>query len=151
MPMFTLVIDKAGPGFGGGNPRGVRQQLLLVLGKVLEQIGDGVSTKGDIVDPNDPVTVIGNWMVEQPEITGLVPATCAIGGPDFTLIVQGTAFSTNSIIHFAGHDEPTTYNDVDGSLSTGVKPSLWGAPATVQCSVRNGMAESNALDFVFSA
>jgi hypothetical protein len=87
---------------------------------------------------------------EAPVITLLEPATCAIGDPDFTMYVHGTGFTADSIIHFAGYDEPTTYNDVDGSLSTGIKPSLWGAPDTVQVSVKNGAQVSEEVDFFFT-
>jgi len=81
-------------------------------------------------------------------ISSLVPAQAAIGDPDFTLFITGQGFTESSVIHFAGHDEPTTFNE-DGTLSTGVKPSLWGAPVVVQCSVRNGAVSSNELDFTF--
>ena len=87
---------------------------------------------------------------EAPFIVALEPAQCAIGDPDFTLYVVGTGFTVESVIHFAGHDEPTTYNDVDGSVSTGVKPSLWQSPDTVQVSVKNGEQESEEADFVFT-
>jgi hypothetical protein len=53
------------------------------------------------------------------------------------------------VIFFAGHDEPTTLNE-DGTLSTGVKPSLWGAPVVVTCYVRNGTLASNGLIFTFA-
>jgi hypothetical protein len=86
---------------------------------------------------------------DKPIITALEPATCAIGDPDFTLDVVGTGFSASSVIHFAGHDEPTVFNEPD-TLSTGVKPSLWTEPATVQCSVRNGPIESDPVDFTFT-
>jgi hypothetical protein len=87
-------------------------------------------------------------MPDAPVITGYDPYECAIGGPDFTLVVTGTGFYDGSIIHFAGHDEPTTLNE-DGTLSTGVKPSLWLAPATVQLSIFNGPIESAPVEFVF--
>lgn len=83
-----------------------------------------------------------------PVIEGIAPETCVIGDADFTLVVTGENFFPGSIIHFAGHDEPTTQNE-DGTLSTGVKPSLWQSPVTVQCQVRNGSLMSNAVDFTF--
>jgi hypothetical protein len=83
-----------------------------------------------------------------PVVTSLLPAQATIGDPDFTLFITGQGFMESSVIHFAGHDEPTTLNG-DGTLSTGVKPSLWGAPVVVQCSVRNGAVSSNVLDFTF--
>jgi hypothetical protein len=161
MALFSLLIDKQGEGFGGGHPRGERQQLQMLLQHVIERLGDGVSVKADILGPNDPTAVIGTWEYTPvatdavaevaPTITSLEPAGCTIGTPDFTLFVHGTGFSAGSVIHFAGHDEPSTYSDVDGSLSTGVKPSLWLAPAVVQCTVRNGTMESNAVAFEFAA
>jgi hypothetical protein len=86
----------------------------------------------------------------KPTITALMPDFCAIGDPDFTLFISGEGFGENSIIFFAGHDENTTLNE-DGTVSTGVKPSLWGAPVTVQVRVHNGTQSSNALDFTFTA
>jgi hypothetical protein len=86
----------------------------------------------------------------KPVITALQPASCAIGGADFTLFISGESFSDKSVIHFAGFDEPTTLN-ADGTLSTGVKPSLWGAPAVVQCGVRNGAQSSDTVPFEFTA
>ena len=113
-----------------------------------------------IVSINEP-TSSRTWMAfpnsinepavlpDMPVITSLEPATCAIGDPDFTLDVVGTGFSAESVIHFAGHDEPTVFNEPD-TVSTGVKPSLWLEPVTVQCSVRNGPVESDPVDFVFT-
>jgi hypothetical protein len=73
-----------------------------------------------------------------------------IGDADFTLFVHGTNFFPGSIIHFAGHDEPSTLN-VDGTLSTGVKPSLWASPVVVEVKVRNGSLTSTPLPFEFLA
>jgi len=85
-----------------------------------------------------------------PEITSIEPATCAIGDADFDLVITGTNFTEDTEIYFAGHPEPTTLNE-DGTLTTGVKPSLWGAPATVQCQVHTGTLVSNAVPFEFTA
>lgn len=87
-------------------------------------------------------------MVEPPAITGLTPGACVIGDADFTLHVEGTGFYPGSVINFAEHDEPTTLNE-DGTLSTGVKPSLWVTPVDVQVYVRNGAVFSNAVSFTF--
>jgi hypothetical protein len=101
---------------------------------------------------NEPGTLSFEEVAGQvlPEITALEPDYCAIGDPDFILKISGEGLSANSTIFFAGHDEPTTYNE-DGTVSTGVKPSLWGAPAVVQVYVRNGTLHSNPLDFTFAA
>jgi len=81
-------------------------------------------------------------------VDSLDPAEAASGSADFTLDVHGTDIPPGAVIVFAGHDEPTTLNE-DGTLSTGVKPSLF-APATVQVAVRVGQYLSNALDFTFT-
>jgi hypothetical protein len=80
-----------------------------------------------------------------------MPAGCTLDAEEFDLVVQGTGFNASSVIHFAGHDEPTTYDEDLNELTTGVKPSLWADPVTVQCSVRNGSVESNIVDFEFAA
>jgi hypothetical protein len=85
-----------------------------------------------------------------PVITALEPDTCVIGSADFTIRVSGENFGDQSVINFAGFDEPSTLN-ADGTLSTGVKPSLWANPATVLVKVRNGQQYSNEMSFVFAA
>jgi hypothetical protein len=90
----------------------------------------------------------GDIPTEAPVITALDPDGCTIGDTDFTLYISGENFFTLSVIHFAGHDEPTTLN-ADGTLSTGIKPSLWGDPVVVQVRVKNGLMASNAVDFEF--
>lgn len=85
-----------------------------------------------------------------PVIEELVPDGCAIGDASFTLDVSGTGFTANSVIVFAGHDEPTTWNEQDGTVSTGVNMDVWHGPDTVPVQVRNGMARSNTLDFTFA-
>jgi len=84
----------------------------------------------------------------RPMLDYLEPGSCMIGDADFTLFVHGTNFFPGSVIHFAGHDEPSTLN-VDGTLSTGVKPSLWASPVVVEVKVRNGSLTSVPLPFEF--
>lgn len=85
-----------------------------------------------------------------PTIVTMEPLEAAIGDPDFTLVIGGDNIHGSTIINFAGHDEPTTLND-DGTISTGVKPSLWADPVVVPVKVRNGGVESQAMEFTFSA
>lgn len=95
---------------------------------------------------NEPPGSAGNPMPFK--LDSLDPAEAVSGSPDFTLYLSGTDIPPGSVIVFAGHDEPTTLED-DGTLSTGVKPSLF-APATVQVQVRFGQYLSNALEFSFT-
>jgi hypothetical protein len=85
-----------------------------------------------------------------PVVAALSPSSCVIGEEDFTLVVSGENFFAGSVIFFAGHDEPTTFNEADRTLQTIVKPSLWDVPVTVECQVHNGEAMSNAMSFVFA-
>ena len=64
-------------------------------------------------------------------------------------MLSGTGFYQQSVIVFAGHDEPTTLTD--GKLSTGVNMDVWQGPDTVKVSVRNGPIPSNEVDFTFKA
>ena len=100
---------------------------------------------------NEPQTPAFDYVAGavKPEITSISPSSCEIGDPDLTLYVSGSGFSEHTIIYFASHDEPTTLED-DGTVSTGLKPSLWTAPATVQCYVRNGTLHSDPVDFEFT-
>ena len=81
-------------------------------------------------------------------LISLNPNSCSISDPDFVLEVIGTGFASDSVIHFAGHDEPTTFLS-STTLTTGVKPTLWQNPVVVQCSVKHGSGETPPLDFEF--
>jgi hypothetical protein len=101
---------------------------------------------------NEPQTVSlplpQGVVVPKPAISSISPTSCMIGDADFTLDVVGENFFADSVINFAGHDEPTTFNAPD-TLSTGVKPSLWADPVTVQVIVKNGPEVSAPVDFEF--
>ena len=94
-------------------------------------------------------TIVDFVAENPPTITALSPDTAVSGDPDFTLSVSGENFTPQSVIHFGLHDEPTTHN-ADGTLSTGVKPSLF-EPAVVDVSVRTGPIESEPAQFTFTA
>ena len=83
-----------------------------------------------------------------PVIEALDPDEVEIGGVDTILHVHGTGFTAESIIFFAGHDEPTTMVN-ETELTTGLKPSLWADAVVVQCSVKNGAVESDPVEFEF--
>jgi hypothetical protein len=59
-----------------------------------------------------------------PVITGIEPAEATIGQPDFTLYVTGTGFIAQSVIVFAGRDEPTTLEG-DGTPRPALNMSVW--------------------------
>jgi hypothetical protein len=95
-----------------------------------------------------PGSNLGGAPADPPTIVELTPAECVSGSEDFTLYIGGEGFTAASIILFAGQVEPTTLNP-DGTLSTGVKPSLF-APAVVQVQIQNGEQLSDPVDFEFT-
>ena len=105
---------------------------------------------GSDVRPIDPEMPPDPDEAQAPVLSALSPDHCAIGDADFTLYVSGTGLTAESVITFAGMDEPTTFNDLDSSVSTLVKPSLWLAADTVDCSVHNSGMVSNSLPFEFT-
>lgn len=93
-----------------------------------------------------------NWEPAPPlTVTALVPDTIAIGAPSTTLQVQGTGFTADSVISFAGHDEPTTLVSAT-EVTTGIDMSVWLGPDSVPVTVRNGTGAPTApLMFTFTA
>jgi hypothetical protein len=88
---------------------------------------DSINEPGQRTTMLTPVSINEPVSFETPVVSALSPDQCVVGDPDFTLVVSGSGFFAGSVINFAGHDEPTTFNE-DGTLSTGVKPSLWQDP-----------------------
>lgn len=90
-----------------------------------------------------PVTV-------PPVVTALEPDTAAIGDPSFTLHVLGTGFDAQSVIVFAGQDEPTTLVSPT-EVTTGVNMAVWLGPDALPVLVRNGDGTaSDARTFTFT-
>jgi hypothetical protein len=84
-------------------------------------------------------------------LTGLTPASVALGAANFTLHVHGTGFGAGAVIVFAGQDEPTTVVS-DTEVTTGVDMAVWLGPDSVAVAVRQpDGAVSNALPFTFTA
>jgi hypothetical protein len=90
------------------------------------------------------------YLRKPPVLSGLEPSSATIGDPSFDIHVSGEGFLQDSIIVFAGYDEPTTLNE-DGTLSTGVNMSVWHGPDVLEVRVRNGAMVSEPLMFTFNA
>jgi hypothetical protein len=118
-------------------------------GKVFTLAGPAHVRVGSSFETPLIVDSLADLQTKMPVITELSPPDAEIGAADFPLIVTGDVFDANSVIVFADYDEPTTFN-ADGTLSTIIKPSLWGAPVTVKVSVRNGPAYATPVDFEFT-
>ena len=89
---------------------------------------------------------------EAPTVTAIEPNTLTVADPDTEVVVTGAGFTVASVIYWNGSDEPTAF--IDGEhVSTIVRPSTVEAPlpCTVPVAVRNGIALSDPVPFIFSA
>jgi len=104
---------------------------------------------------NEPQTVSlplpDNVTVPEPVIEGMEPSYAVAGGEDFTLVVSGDNFFADSVVNFAGNNEPTTFDATAKTLSTTIKPSLWAEPVIVDVVVKNGPVSSGPGAFEFTA
>lgn len=91
----------------------------------------------------------GNAVI--PTLTSLVPPNAVIGSASFDLHVHGTNFTPESVIIFAGVEEPTTFISAT-EVTTGINMPLWTGPAVVQVQVLNANGVvSDSKDFSFDA
>lgn len=120
----------------------------MSIKSINEPLGPGRTTMLTPQSINEPRDI---EMPDPPIITALVPNSCGIGDPEFTLDVEGSGFYPASVIYFAGLDMPTTYND--GTLSTSITPPQQPAEGTAQvvvpCQVANGPVMSDTVQFAF--
>lgn len=80
-----------------------------------------------------------------PTLTSISPATVPLGGPAFTLTVNGSNFFSGATVYLGTSPLPTTVVSVT-QLTTLVPASLVQQPATLQVTVTNtGTAPSNPL------
>jgi hypothetical protein len=86
-----------------------------------------------------------------PVLTSIEPSTAAIGDPGFTLYIKGEGFCSDSVIVFAGQDEPTRLDEEMTTVSTGVNMDVWHGADTLEVRVRNGDQVSEPLAFTFTA
>lgn len=88
----------------------------------------------------------GNSVV--PTVTSLVPNSAELGSPSFVLHVHGTGFKSNSIIVFAGQEEPTTFVS-DKEVTTGVNMDTWLGPDVLEVYVQTDGVNSAPMMFTF--
>lgn len=81
-----------------------------------------------------------------PTVTSLVPNNVTLGSPSFTIHINGTGFDANTVIVFAGQEEPTTLVSPT-EVTTGVNMDVWAGPDSVPV----GVVGSNTMPFEFKA
>ena len=84
-----------------------------------------------------------------PVLSSIEPSTARIGDESFTLVVSGVGLVMESVIVFAGQDEPSKL-ETNGTLTTGVNMSVWHGPDEVEVRVKNGEHISEPLMFTFT-
>ncbi len=104
------------------------------------QIQVSVLNPGSPASASVPLTV----SVIPPVITSISPSTVTAGDTGFTLTVNGTGFSTSSVINVGGTAHLTEYDANSGSISTAVLPSEIAAPATLDITVTDRGITSGA-------
>jgi hypothetical protein len=90
-----------------------------------------------------------NLTVARPFIALLSPPSATAGSGDLTLVVQGSAFLSTSIITFNGVDKPTAFNSASGTLSTTLTAAELALPRIVAVTVRN-TATAESIPVLFS-
>jgi len=123
----------------------------MSIKSINEPLGPGRTTMVLPASINEPPSVddLPPDAIPEPTITSLSPDGAVLGEPSFTMFVSGTNLFAQSVIVFAGQDEPTTLN-ADGTLSTGINMDVWHGPDVVKVSVKNGPEQSNEVDFTFN-
>jgi hypothetical protein len=86
-----------------------------------------------------------------PVLSSISPNSAILGIPSFTLHVHGSDFTPNSIIVFAGQDEPTTYVSPT-EITTGINMSVWAGADVLDVQVKNAQGDLSAVvTFEFKA
>ena len=83
-------------------------------------------------------------------VTGIVPASVAVGDPDFVLVVNGTGFTASSVIYIRGVSAPTTFVS-ETEVSTPIDMALVVTPGVAAVMVIDNGLASNAMDITVTA
>lgn len=110
-------------------------------------VGNGSST-GAPSQPA-PFQILPVAVAGQPTITSLAPPSAAVGGPAFTLTVNGTGYISASVVMFGQTALTTTY--VSATQLTAAVPATAIAQAgPVQVTVSNGTGMPTSLPVCFN-
>jgi uncharacterized protein (TIGR03437 family) len=123
----------------------VNQLTVSVPSSAIAKVGSHVIqvvNPGSQVSPQAPVFTV---KAPTPAITGLSPASVLVGGPDFTLTVNGSSFLSDATVAWNGVALPTTGVSAT-QLTAQVSAALIAAPGTAKITVSNtGPLTSNVL------
>ncbi len=83
-------------------------------------------------------------------VTGLRPSSAKVGGPAFTLTVDGTGFLSSDVIQWNGFSRATTYVSPT-QLQASIPASDLATAGTANVTVARGTTSSNTLPFTIAA
>src|ERR1019366_4448163 len=136
----VIGLDSATTTHVSGN-----QLTVSVPSSAIAKVGSHVIqvvNPGSQVSPQAPVFTV---KAPTPAITGLSPASVLVGGPDFTLTVNGSSFLSDATVAWNGVALPTTGVSAT-QLTAQVSAALIAAPGTAKITVSNtGPLTSNVL------
>jgi uncharacterized protein (TIGR03437 family) len=144
-PAFTMTVNGDGfipasqvTGLAGATTTYVslNQLTVSVPASAIANVGSHaiqVVSPGPLVSPQAPVFAV---KAPTPAITSLIPASVLVGGPDFTLTVNGSNFLSSATVAWNGAALPTTRVSAT-QLTAIVSAALIAASGTAKISVFN--------------
>jgi hypothetical protein len=153
-PAFTLTVN--GSGFqSGAVVRWNGTQLATTLvsssrltasvpANLIATVGTAQITavSGGVTSNAVTFTVVG-----APVISTITPNTAIAGGPQFTLTVNGTGFSSSSVVNWNTTALSTKFISAT-QLTASVSAALIASAGTAQITVVSGSVASNAVRFI---
>ena len=86
---------------------------------------------------------------DLPSITSISPSSAVAGGPAFTLTVNGTNFTSSSVVQWNGSSRPTSFTSATRLTAAIPAPDI-AQPGTATVQVVTGSANSNSVNFAIT-
>ena len=86
---------------------------------------------------------------QTPTVTSISPSSAVAGGAAFTLTVNGTNFTSTSVVQWNGSNRTTTFVDSTRLTAAILAPDI-AQPGTAMVRVSTGTANSNPMNFTIA-
>ncbi len=152
-PGFTLTVN--GTGFTSSSSVQWNTSALTTKFVSATQLTAAVPANLVAVAGAAQVTVLSGGVISNaviftvlpaPHISSINPSAATAGGPAFILTVNGSGFSSGSVVRWNGTALATSFVSAS-QLTAPVLASLIGSPGTAQITVASGGVSSNAVAF----